>query len=77
MLFVCMLLRLYQLVLIRNGMRALHGPLKVLQKARSFTFHARIRAKWGRVHSGKLLSRLTVSMVMLGAVSGEDTQSIA
>nr|AFK46132.1 unknown [Lotus japonicus] len=42
-----------QLALIRTGMRAFHGPLRVLQKARSFTFLAKIRAKWERVHLGK------------------------
>jgi hypothetical protein len=45
---ICELFRLYQLVLIRSLMRAFHGPLRVLQKAKSFISLAKIRVKWGR-----------------------------
>ena len=45
---ICDFFRLYQLVLIQSLMRASHGPLRVLQKAKSFTSLAKIRVKWGR-----------------------------
>lgn len=44
----CEFVRLFQLVLIQIGMRALPGPLRVPRKARSCIYHARIRAKWER-----------------------------
>jgi hypothetical protein len=42
------MLRWSQLVPTQSGMRVSHGPLRVLQKARSFIFLAKTRVKWGR-----------------------------
>lgn len=42
------LIRWSQPALIQSGMRVFRGPLRVLQKARSFIFLAKIRARWER-----------------------------
>jgi hypothetical protein len=44
----CVFIRWFQLGQIQSGMRAFHGPLRALRRARSFIFLARTRARWGR-----------------------------